>query len=67
MSKPRIYGMTKACIPNSKADMRFKKNLYQHGREIAEREPVENRAGRREQRRLDRKKMEAVHECKART
>lgn len=43
MSKPKIYGMKSTFIPNSKADMRFRKKIYQRGREITEREPAERR------------------------
>lgn len=49
MSKAKLYGMNNAYIPNSKADMRFRKNAYQRGREIAERaEPRQNRRERRQ-------------------
>lgn len=37
MGKPRKLGMKTAYIPNSKADMRHKKTIYQRGREVAER------------------------------
>lgn len=43
MSKARIYGMKSSFVPNSKADMRHRKKIYQRGREIAEREPGERR------------------------
>lgn len=33
MSKPRMYGMNSAYIPNSKAHMRYRKKVYQRGRE----------------------------------
>lgn len=33
MSKPRMYGMNSAYIPNSKANMRYRKKIYQRGRE----------------------------------
>ena len=35
MSKPRKYGMKTGYIPNSKADMRRHKKVYQSGREKA--------------------------------
>lgn len=35
MSKARLLGMKTSYIPNSKADMRFKKKVYQRGREIS--------------------------------
>lgn len=54
--KPRLYGMNNAYIPNSKADMRHRKKIYQRGREIAERPLHETRQGRREQRDLARMK-----------
>lgn len=53
MSKARMLGIKSSYIPNAKADMRFKRNLYQRGREITEREPVETRAQRRERRELE--------------
>ncbi len=40
MASARLYGRKTAYTPNSKADMRFRKNLYQHNREIAERDPA---------------------------
>jgi hypothetical protein len=56
MAKPRKNGMFATFIPNAKADMRFRKKVYQRGREIAEREPYESRAARRERRELERMK-----------
>lgn len=41
MAKPKLYGKKTAYIPNSKADMRCQKNIYQHNRKIAERDPGE--------------------------
>ena len=41
MGKAKMVGMNKAYIPNAKADMRFRKKIYQHSREIAERDPRE--------------------------
>lgn len=37
MAKARIYGMFSSYIPNNRADMRFRKKVYQHNREVAER------------------------------
>jgi len=59
MAKPRLLGMKSSYIPNSKADMRFKRNVYQRGREIAERDPGESRAARREMKQLERMKADA--------
>lgn len=56
MAKPRKYGMFTTHIPNAKADMRFRKKVYQRGREIAERDISESRAARRERRELERMK-----------
>lgn len=56
MSKAKLYGVNSAYIPNAKADMRHHKKVYQRGREIAEREPMETRAQRRERREMDRMK-----------
>lgn len=47
MGKARLIGMNNAYIPNSKADMRYKKNVYQRGRDFAEQHP-EKMADRRE-------------------
>ena len=33
MSKPRKLGMKSTYIPNAKADMRYRKKVYQRGRE----------------------------------
>lgn len=52
MAKPRLYGKKTAYIPNSKADMRYRKTFYQHSREIAERDPD----GMRERKLLAQKK-----------
>jgi len=35
MAKAKMYGMTTTYIPNARADMRFRKKLYQHNREVA--------------------------------
>lgn len=59
MGKPRLIGKNNAYIPNSKADLRYCKNAYHRGREIAEREPHATRAQRRDMRNLERAKREA--------
>lgn len=61
MARPKMLGMKKTFVPNAKADMRFKKNVYQRGREIAERDPYEIHE-RREMKRLERMKADA---CRA--
>ena len=60
MGKPKKLGMKTAYIPNSKADMRYKKNIYQRGREFAERsEQISHeRRERRELAELERMKKE---------
>lgn len=58
MAKPRIYGSNAAYIPNARADMRFNKELYQRGREIAERDPYEIHSRR------EMKQMEEMKERK---
>lgn len=58
MGKPKMYGLKTGFIPNSKADMRYRKNIYQRGREIAERDPYEIHS-RREMKRLERMKADA--------
>ena len=59
MAKPRLLGMKSSYIPNSKADMRFKKKVYQRGREIAERDPGESSVARREMQQFERMKADA--------
>ena len=61
MGKPRKLGMKTAYIPNSKADMRYKKTIYQRGREFTERheQMVHERRERRELAELERMKREA--------
>lgn len=44
MSKAVMYGMNKPYIPNSRADMRFRKKAYQRGRERAQRDPRQKKA-----------------------
>lgn len=58
MAKPKLFGMRNSYIPNSRADMRLKKKVYQRGREIAERDPGEIRQ-RRDMKRLERMKADA--------
>lgn len=62
MARPKMLGMKKTFVPNSKADMRFKKKVYQRGREIAERDPGESRAARREMRQIERMKADAANQ-----
>lgn len=59
MSKPRLYGMPGSYTPNSRMDMRHKKNIYQRGREIAERDPYELHE-RKEMKRLEATKYATV-------
>ena len=33
MGKPKIYGMNRGYIPNAKSDIRYRKKIYQRGRE----------------------------------
>lgn len=56
MSKPKMYGKKTGYVPNAKADMRHHKKVYQRGREIAERDPIESRAARREMKQLEKEK-----------
>lgn len=53
MGKARLYGMTSAYTPNSKADMRHRKKVYQRGREIAERDPTQISAKRQRKQKGD--------------
>ena len=38
MSKPKLYGMKTAYVPNAKADMRHHKTVYQRQREKVSRD-----------------------------
>lgn len=42
MSKPKVYGSHRSFLPNSRADSRRRK-LWEHNRQIAERDPLERR------------------------
>lgn len=42
MSKPKVYGSFRSFLPNSRADSRRRK-LWEHNRQIAERDPLERR------------------------
>lgn len=46
MSKAKLYGSQRAYVPNAKADMRYRKRVYQRGREIAERVEQKSRERR---------------------
>lgn len=35
MAKAKMLGMKTSCIPNSKADMRYRQKIHQRGREAA--------------------------------
>lgn len=43
MSKPRMYGFVGHYTPNNRMDKRNKPKIYQHGRQIAERDMQEIR------------------------
>lgn len=61
MSKPRMYGSVGHYTPNNRMDMRRKTKIYQHGRQIAERDMQEIRE------RAELKEMEErKHECEER-
>ena len=49
MSKPRKLGMKSTYVPNSKADMRHHKKVYQRGREKAFRCQYEHQREKEEQ------------------
>lgn len=55
MSKPKVYGSFRSFLPNNRADSRRRK-VWEHNRRVAEREPGENRAARRELKRLEQEK-----------
>lgn len=46
MSKPKLYGSQRPYVPNAKADMRYRKRVYQRGRERAEEKSRERREER---------------------
>lgn len=56
MSKPRLYGMKTAYIPNAKADARYKKKFHEKGKAYAESD--EERAQRRWDKEVKRFKKE---------
>lgn len=53
--KARKYGSFRSFLPNNRADSRRRK-VWEHNRQIAERDPGENRAARRELKRLEQEK-----------
>ena len=57
MAKPRKYGMFTTHIPNAKGGLRFRKKVYQRGREIAERDPQDIRQ-RRDLKQMERMKSD---------
>lgn len=57
MGKAKLLGMKTTFIPNNKADMRYRRKIYQHNREIAERDPYEVHE-RREMKRMEKRKRE---------
>lgn len=58
MSKPRKYGSQRSFLPNNRADSRRRK-LWEHNRQIAERDPGESRAALRELKRMEQEKANA--------
>lgn len=42
MSKPKLYGSQRSCLPNSRADIRRRK-LWEHNRQIAQKKSRERR------------------------
>ncbi len=59
MASARWYGMKTSYTPNSKADKWSRKNIWQHNRLIAERDPVQ----KRERKLLDMKKGNGGEPC----
>ena len=52
MGKAKLLEMKSTFVPNAKADMRFRRKIYQRNRGIAERDPYEVH----ERREMNRKK-----------
>lgn len=54
MGRPKMYGLKTGFVPNSKADMRYQRNIYQRGREYTEKHQavVQEIRERREMKRL---------------
>ena len=54
MGRPKMYGLKNGFVPNSKADMRYQRNIYQRGREYTEKHQavVQEIRERREMKRL---------------
>lgn len=61
MAKPRKFGTKSSYIPNSRADMRFNKKLYQRGREYTDKHEgiMQEIRERREMKQLERMKTKA--------
>lgn len=60
MSGPRRTWVEKKCVPNARADRRYKPKAWERGRNIAERDIAETRAQKRLERELAQMK-EANH------
>lgn len=58
MAKPRKYGMFTTHLPNARADMRFRKKVYQRGREYTDKHEavLQDVRERRERKQLERMK-----------
>lgn len=61
MANARKFGYFKPYTPNSQFDRRNSRKTFERGKSLAERDPKETRAGKRELRELEQMKKEAYH------
>lgn len=57
MSGPRRIWVDKKCVPNAKADRRYKPKAWERGRNVAERDIEKTRANKRLEREIARSKV----------
>lgn len=65
MSKPKLYGMRSAYIPNAQADFRRKKKFYEKGKEYADND--EERATKHRLKEIKKWKEKQYANCKQET
>ena len=68
MSKAKKLGMKSSYIPNTRADMRFNKKMYQRGREYTDKHAVIMQAirERREMEKMERMKADVQNKADSR-
>lgn len=63
MSKPKVYGSFRSFLPNSRADSRRRK-LWEHNRQIAERDVIAIRQEKDQKRLEQEKEREKANACR---